>query len=286
MKHGYQWLKKQLKKLKKKGANIKTVGKSVLGRSIYAIEIGEGPVILIQYGIHAREYVTCDLAILHAKMLLQLNSCNIKYVLVPMANPDGTELALFGIKRSGCWRKWLKLNFKNFDFSLWKANVKGVDLNNNFDAEFRKHSSSSVPSCQGYCGPYPLSEPETRCLVRLCYLYKPCLTLSFHTKGEEIYFDFFQSHRNRIRDNKIANLFAQDFGYKIKFTQDISSGGFKDWCVSTLGIPSLTIELANDSLSHPIKSKYAKELYLKTKNLNLLCKEALIIAKTDNKSST
>ena len=267
-------LKKQLVELYDLGATIRVIGRSVLGRKIYAIEIGQGPTVLMQFGIHAREYVTTTLGMLHAKLLLEQKPIGIRFVLIPMANPDGTELAMFGPKTCGKYQRFLENNFPLQDFGLWKANVRGVDLNNNFDALFAAHTSSCVPSAQGYCGLHPLSEPESRCLCAYTISCKPFLTISFHAKGEEVYFDFFQSHRNRKRDKKIAKLFAQDFEYKIRSTQKTSSGGFKDWCVSSLQIPSITVEVANDKICHPVPTSEADKLLQKTKNLLNLCQMA------------
>lgn len=276
--NGYNWLKQQLKELESCGAKVQSIGKSVLGRDVYALTIGQGPVVLLQYGLHAREHVTVPLAVLHAKMLLNQKVSGICYVLVPMSNPDGTELALFGTRTCQEYKAWLEANFSPDIFPMWKANVRGVDLNNNFNANFGSHTHANVPSSHGYSGTQPESEPETQNLVNLAKRLQPTLTISFHTKGEEVYFDFFQSHRNRIRDLKIAQLFAQDFGYKIKSTQNVSSGGFKDWCVSVLGIPSLTIELASDKLSHPIGEDQLPNLLKTTKNLHNLCMQAIKIA--------
>ena len=273
--NGYVWLKKQLTFFYKKGATIRVIGRSVLGRKIYSIEFGQGKVVVLQYAIHAREYATATLGILHAKMLLASCPNGIRFVLIPMANPDGTELAMFGTKSCGKYQKFLENNFPKQDFRMWKANVRGVDLNNNFNAGFSKHSFACVPSSQGYSGARPLSEPESKAIARLTLSIKPFLTISFHAKGEEIYFDYFQSHRNRKRDKKIAKLFAKDFGYKIKTTQKTSSGGFKDWCVLKLKIPSLTIELFNDKVKHPVSCKMAQEEFEKTKNIFKLCSKAM-----------
>ncbi|MEG1581561.1 MAG: hypothetical protein RR334_00170, partial [Clostridia bacterium] len=76
------------------------------------------------------------------------------------------------------------------------------------------------------------------------------LTLSLHTKGEEIYYDFY--NKNKKRDKKIANLFAHNLKYKIVSTEKNSAGGYKDWCIEKLGITALTIECGSDKLSHPL----------------------------------
>ena len=281
--NGYVWLKAQLNVLYKLGATIRVIGRSVLGRKIYAIEIGQGRTVLLQYAIHAREYATTSLCVLHAKLLLASVPKGIRFVLIPLVNPDGTELAMFGTKSCGKYKEFLENNFPLQDFAMWKANVRGVDLNNNFDAGFNMHTHACVPSAFGYSGMHPLSEPESRCLCRFALKSEPFFTISFHTKGEEIYFDYFQSHRNRRRDKKIAKLFAKDFGYKIKSTQKSSSGGFKDWCVQKLVIPSITVEVANDKVRHPVPCRVANELLAATKNIFKLCVQAKNIYERYNK---
>ena len=54
-----------------------------------------------------------------------------------MANPDGIDLERGEIKSFSKFqqRKLLKINNGSKDFLLWKANARGVDLNNNFDAK-------------------------------------------------------------------------------------------------------------------------------------------------------
>ena len=121
--NGYVWLKKQLAKLYEKGATIRVIGRSVLGRKIYAIEIGQGPTVLLHYAIHAREYATASLALLHAKMLLEQKPKGIRFVLIPMVNPDGTELAMFGPQLCGKYQKFLEEGFQGQDFEMWKVNI-------------------------------------------------------------------------------------------------------------------------------------------------------------------
>ena len=51
----------------------------------------------------------------------------------------------------------------------------------------------------------------------------------------------------------------------IKNVEKVSSGGFKDYCVSKLKIPSITIEVGNDCLNHPITKEHLPEIYLRNK---------------------
>ena len=57
---------------------------------------------------------------------------------IPMTNPDGVRLAQEGagfIRNKELKKNLLQIN-GGPDFSLWKANINGVDLNTNFDARW------------------------------------------------------------------------------------------------------------------------------------------------------
>ena len=54
------------------------------------------------------------------------------------------------------------LNGGDKDFSLWKANARGVDLNVNFAASWGKGKRNlRVAGAENYIGEKPFSEPET-----------------------------------------------------------------------------------------------------------------------------
>ncbi len=149
--------------------------------------------------------------------------------------------------------KLLALNGGNCDFSLWKANAAGVDLNVNFDAKWGegKHNVRQAGG-ENYIGAAPFSEPETQALARFTRSLSPVLTLSYHAKGREIYYDFHQRGKARERDAAVARHAAACTDYALIEGTQGSAGGYKDWCVAALGIPALTLELASDELSHPL----------------------------------
>ena len=55
-------------------------------------------------------------------------------------------------------------------------------------------------------------------------------------------------------------------GYKIKKIKG-SVGGYKDWCIQKLKVPSVTIEVGSDILSHPIGKQALPKIYSKNKNV-------------------
>lgn len=228
------------------------IGKSLLGRNIYAVKIGCGrPTGIVQYAIHGREYITAVLAEIHAALGLNTGSC----WLVPLANPDGALLSQHGLASVALKKRktqLLALNGGSTDFSLWKANARGVDLNVNFDAAWGtgKHNVRKAGR-ENYIGRHPFSEPETLALKEFTLKIRPNYTLSYHTKGEEIYWNFHQSTHTCPRDRTLARVLSQATGYPLCEAAG-SAGGYKDWCIQSLGIPAFTIEAGADSLSHPI----------------------------------
>lgn len=257
---------------------IKIIGKSVLQRNIYAInkEFSKNKKwALVTAGIHARENLSTDFVCFLVEQLMTKGDLEFNISFVPLLNPDGAELCLNGlksVKNETMKKKLLEINGSN-NFSFYKANANGVDLNNNFDANWeQKFTNKDKPSSQGFYGYKFHSEPESRAIVNWTKNLNLFISLSYHLKGEEIYFDFFQNEKDYERDLKIAKIFAEDNGYKIKSTQNVSSGGFKDFCIKHFKIPSLTIELGEDKFAHPYPKEKIFDIIEKNKyffeNLN------------------
>ena len=202
------------------------IGYSAQGRNIYAFHVGDdfGKQFMAVYAVHAREYVTALLALEHIKQGVKGGGW-----IIPLLNPDGVVIC----------------ETRN---PLWKANARGVDLNCNFDADWGSgRLNTRRLGAENCIGDKPVSERETAALVRFTLRIKPYVTLSFHTKGGEIYWEF-----NGAGDEEGAKIIAAYTGYKPKKITG-SAGGYKDWCIQKLGIPAYTVECGDDSLTHPIK---------------------------------
>ncbi len=243
------------------------LGKTILNKPIYCFFIGThgNKEIISTYSIHAREWITCYLALDHIKNGLVEGGVYI----IPCVNPDGVEIATNGTKNLSKTRAdFIKKISSNFDLSLWKANANGVDLNVNFDAKWGEGRQNVFsPSPSNYVGLKPFCERESSLLRDFTLQLKPKSTISFHSKGEEIYYEFNQNSRDLKRDEEIAILLAKSNGYFLKKIKG-SVGGYKDWCIQKLKIPSFTIEIGNDRLSHPITLKNYKDI--KEKNIDIL----------------
>lgn len=245
---------------------IREIGETLFKRKIFAVERNlseDFATAIFVCSIHARENITTDLVckMIDDGLFENIKDFNLAFILC--ANPDGVELCLNGLSSvPEIERKALfEMNNKSLDFSLWKANARGVDLNNNFDADFKKIINSRVSSSSGYAGDIFESESETQALVKYLKQKNPFIVLCYHSKGEEIYFNYFQEEPYLKRDKMIAERFAKSTGYVIKNPENTSSGGLKDYVVSKLKIPSLTIEVGSDDLKHPISYKYLEDIY-------------------------
>ena len=261
----------KLKNLKQK-YKILTLGKSYFKRKIFAVEklvdSSSSTAILIA-GIHAREFITTDLVIKMLETGVFDDIYDFNLIVIPMVNPDGVELAINGLGSAPLLmrKKLLKINGQSRDFSLWKANGRGVDLNNNFDARFGTIVAKTCPSSQGFAGSFAESEKESKILADFTRKVEPFFTLSYHSKGEEIYFNFFQDEKRLERDFKIAKKFEKSTNYVIKNPELKSAGGFKDFCVEKLKIPAITIEVGNDDLNHPIGAEHLDEIFKRNKSV-------------------
>ena len=251
---------------------IKVIGKTKYKRKIIAVERVLNKAFdtaIFLSSIHARENITTDLVLEMIKRgcFDEIKDLNLAFIL--MANPDGVKLQNVGLRAfpKKDRKKLVEMNVGSEDFSMWKANARGVDINNNFDARFGTNVGSKKPASQGFVGKCASSEKETKAIVKYTRKIKPFMTVSYHSKGEEIYYNFFQRGDRLKRDKLVADMFAKITGYKIKNVEKSSSGGYKDWCVQKLKIPALTIEVGSDELLHPIGRENLEEIFDKNKNV-------------------
>lgn len=249
------------------------LGKSLFGRSLYAVKVGGGePVGIAQYAIHGREYITARLALEHYKRGIAKGSLWI----LPLVNPDGallSECGLSSVKEKKNREYLLALNGKE-DFSLWKANGRGVDLNVNFAAKWGKGTKNvRTAGGENYIGEKPFSELETLALKRFTEKIRPDYTVSYHTKGEEIYWYFYQSAQACVRDKRLATALSEVTGYPLAEAKG-SAGGYKDWCIRRFCIPSFTVEVGADEWEHPLGEDGLPAIIEKNKDaLYVLSKE-------------
>ena len=229
--------------------NVTNVGITTLGTPIPMVSLGkkrDGGVLIVG-AVHAREYITAYLLY----ELIKEYDGDYPVDVIPILNIDGVTLCKEGLNELPLKLKerttLLRLNDGSTDFSKWKANVRGVDINVNFPADWGKGKSNVTrPAPENSIGPCPFSERETVCIMDVINNNDYALVVAYHSKGEEVYYGFGD---NRLYKSE-AQTFANYLDYKLKRTPD-SAGGIKDYFTLTTGRLGLTVEVGKDTLPHP-----------------------------------
>lgn len=285
----YTDLLKEMQLFARHGVETGIVGDSETGQQIPYVFVGKknGNNMIVLGAIHAREHLTALVTLCLAKYLVKHSDLPIYggIYFVPMVNPDGVRLCQEGVGFVGDKQRKANLiavNGGSTDFSLWKANADGVDLNVNFDAKWgegRQNVFFRAPS--NYVGKAPFSAKETRAVKQFTEFIKPVVTLSYHLKGEEIYWDFGQVGERRNRDFALAASLAKYTGYVLVDDRG-STGGYKDWCVSQFGIPSFTVEVGNDKFSHPFPYSELRTILAQNEDLPRRLLNSVVAYNADN----
>ncbi|OCA88945.1 M14 family metallopeptidase [Pseudobacillus wudalianchiensis] len=248
------------------------IGNSVRGLPLYDLRIGQGKrKVQVNASFHANEWITTAIlmSFLNEYLLSLTNQFPIKGLptmpiymqtelsAVPMVDPDGVELVLNG-PPANMEEKLIKLNKGSRDFSGWKANIRGVDLNKQFPAnwEFEATRKPQAPASRDFPGYDPLSEPETKAMANLVRKETFDRLLALHTQGKEFYWGY--EGLEPAESEELANRLARVSGYKAVRYVD-SHSGYKDWFIQEFRKPGFTIELGEGQ--NPLPLNQFDEMY-------------------------
>ncbi|MGF9713281.1 M14 family metallopeptidase [Paenibacillus naphthalenovorans] len=237
---------------------VESIGRSVLGKTIPSIRIGSGPAEVHYNGsFHANEWIT---SLLLMKFIEDYASAYVNGAplgawdvrplfeqtslwIVPMVNPDGVELVLRGLSRENpYYRQLMEWNCGLQDFSGWKANIRGVDLNDQFPAHWeieRDRRGVPGPGPRDYTGMAPLSEPEALAMAEFTKSRNFQLVAALHTQGKEIYWNYRDLEPRE--SEAIACRLASVSGYEAVKLHG-SDAGYKDWFIQEFRRPGFTVE--------------------------------------------
>lgn len=240
-------------------------GRSVLGKNLYYIKLGNGPSEVFYNGAHhALEWITAPLLMKFIENYARgyarnssIQGYNIRDLwsrssiyIMPMVNPDGVDLVLKGLQRDNpYYDRLLAWNDTGLPFSqVWNANIRGVDLNRNYPASWEeaKEQEPSLgvdgPGPTRYGGPSPLSEPETQAVVNFTRQHNFKLVIAYHTQGRVIYWLYKGIRPPRALE--IANIFSEITGYAVSdVPYEAAYAGYKDWFVEQYRRPGYTFEV-------------------------------------------
>lgn len=245
---------------------IHSIGQSVLGKDIREVTIGKGnKQVHYNASFHANEWITTPIVMtfLNDYLLSLTNQHTIRGLItsplyeqttlsiVPMVNPDGVDLVIHGTTEEPWLTRVIEWNNGSTDFSGWKANIRGVDLNDQFPAnwEIERDRNPKNPGPRDYGGERPLSEPEAIAMADLTRRQNFNRVLAFHTQGEVIYWGY--ENLEPPEAEVIVNEFSRVSGYTPIHTLE-SYAGYKDWFIQDWRRPGFTVELGKGTNPLPL----------------------------------
>ncbi|WHY01942.1 M14 family zinc carboxypeptidase [Neobacillus sp. DY30] len=243
-----------------KEVDVKAIGKSHFGRTIYGMKLGKGKHSIVLIGAHhGREWMTSMLLMKKLERYAKAykNHTNFGHLsthildevsiwFIPMLNPDGVTIQQNRLDKfpHDYHKQLLAMNEGIENFQRWKANGLGVDLNRQYPAGWRKLSKQpDFPSYQFYKGRKPVEAKEVKTLTQFIAEINPVIAVAYHSSGEEVFWNY-HNGKHLIRDKKIAKKVSKLTGYKLaKPSKQATGGGFTDWFITHYHRPALTIEI-------------------------------------------
>jgi len=255
-KYTYEQMQQDIAALKAKYPDklaVDSIGTSLQGRDIPVLILGDKNAekhIFIQSAIHGREHMTSLLAMALTENYLKGKGGEVCFHIVPMANPDGVTIAQSEVIPKEIMeiytndgRTGRSVDTGAVYLSQWQANSRGVDLNRNFDAKWDEIKTCPLPSFMNYRGDSFESEPEARALVEYTKKNDFDVTISYHATGSTMFWEFGDNLEVNAASLELARFLESETAYEPMGNEDGSCGGYKDWVMDKLGIPSLTVEI-------------------------------------------
>ncbi|MBQ8298984.1 MAG: peptidoglycan-binding protein [Clostridia bacterium] len=268
MTYPYRILIMNLEALQRKYPFLETFyyGESVLGKRLPYIKLGNGSnTVFYSATIHANEWIN---SVVFMKFIedfcdayannRNLRGYNVREIfenstiyLAPMLNPDGVDLVTGVISQSiPAYRDAVEIsrNYPRIPFpGGWKANIRGVDLNLQFPAEWEEArrvkfaQGFTIPAPRDFVGFGPLTEPEALSAYNFTLENNFRLILTYHTQGEVIFWRYLNYEPEEAE--RIGQQFANVSGYQlINEVETNSYAGYRDWFISAYRRPGYTVE--------------------------------------------
>ncbi|UTE77344.1 M14 family metallocarboxypeptidase [Rossellomorea sp. KS-H15a] len=264
---------------------LTTIGSSVDGRKLYALKLGKGSKeILIDGSTHAREHMTTNVVMsmldhyaYSYKTNQSFQGMNTRKILdetsiwfVPMVNPDGVTLVQKGYKSAKNPAEVLSINKFSTDFSSWKANIRGVDINRQFPADWENVLfNTGKPSPKNYKGTAPFTEPEAVAMANFVNKHQFKATATYHSSGQILYW-YFNQTVHYSRDFALATKIGQITGYTLVKPVYQPSAAFQDWFIRQTGFPSFTVEISPYIVEGEVPVSYFDQIWKKNKTIGLV----------------
>ncbi|CAK1551489.1 unnamed protein product [Leptosia nina] len=263
--HSYIAIQEHLESLAKRHPDLmklQTLGMSYQGRRMKLAKISSNPnagnpIVFIDAGIHAREWVAPAMAMYLIHRLVsdpdarrELNG--VDWYILPVVNPDGYEFT----RTNQVNRLWRKTRSKNGLLDCF-----GVDGNRNYGFKWAVSGVSKNPcDKETYAGPKPFSEPETQMVrnVMMEYGKRIKLYVSLHSYGQYLVYpwgytgDFLPKEWQkldtlaRMVSEAVESAGGKPFRVMSAGKWYPAAGGSDDFAFGVIGVPySYTMELTD-----------------------------------------
>lgn len=204
---------------------------------------------------------------------------NVTFHIVPMVNPDGVNLVQNGIYATQYAEELSKMGIYDnspYGYSAWKANVRGVDVNWNYDKEWSINRNKNPRGSIGFNGDYANSEPETAAVSAYVDSMPFEAYLSFHTQGEIFYWA--DSPDNPMY---LQEAIRKDTGFVgHKESPSGVGGSFFDYVYRNFKKPTITVELCPYIGKRPYPDTDFDTVWKPAKNILLLVGNEIIYGKS------
>ena len=239
---------------------ISSIGTSLDNRMIFQIVMGNpnaSKAIYVQCATHAREWMNTWIMMKSLEMYLEnwnqvlpngetygqiFNDCCIYFV--PMVNPDGVTISQFGVQaiNNEHLRNFCSIIGRDGDFTKWKANARGVDINRQYSVGWNSKIDREQPWSANYNGVAPFTEPEA-VAVRNALEQRPFVAaITYHSMEGAIYWDLGQQGELRERTLALAAYCSSISGYRISDDCSALKGLDYNYMIFAKGIPAVCIE--------------------------------------------
>lgn len=288
----YEIMERQLRGLRARYPFIEigSAGTSVMGKTLYTVRLGRG-LNRVSYNAshHANESITTPLLMKFIENFAKafsvggsIRGYNVPDIwryssiyIVPMVNPDGVDLVNYWPNYTNpVYTQAAGLNTSGLPLPrVWKANIRGVDINLNYPADWEKEHQLEIeqgitgPAPRDYGGPSALSEPESTAMVNFTRANDFRLVIAYHTQGQVIYYQY--ENYTPPESLRIAQLFSRASGYPIlQNPGEAAYAGYKDWFIQEFGRPGFTFEVGLGV--NPIPNSQFPTIYQQNEEVLLL----------------
>lgn len=228
--------------VKRSGPQHEVLGVSVEGRTIDAYTYGSGKTrLMFVGGIHGGYEWNSVLLAYQAMDYLAGNPdaipSNLSVTIIPSANPDGVYKVIGKDGRFAI----SDIPAKKQILGTGRFNANGVDLNRNFDCNWKPESTWQSKKVSA--GTAAFSEPEAKAIQGFVLKEKPAAGIFWHSQSNAVY----ASECNAGILSKtldVMNVYSKAAGYPAvkSFTAYSISGDAEGWLAS-IGTPAITVEL-------------------------------------------